>query len=78
MGNAIIGRGGSGDGARVGEVRYSMRNSLGDKWALCNGDPITGGGGTNDLDMEQFHNVLNAGGWKRMIKSRLSNAAVIV
>lgn len=52
MGNAIIGRGGPADNARVGEVRYTMRDTLGEKWALCNGDPNPGGGVPTDLSLE--------------------------
>lgn len=44
MGNGILSRAGSGDGYRVGDVILSAKSSLGEKWALCNGDPVTGGG----------------------------------
>ena len=44
MGNGILSRANSGDGAKIGTIRLSARDSLGEKWALCNGDPVTGGG----------------------------------
>ena len=44
MGNGILSRANSGDGAKIGTIKLSARDSLGEKWALCNGDPVTGGG----------------------------------
>ena len=44
MGNGILSRAGSGDGYKIGDIVLSTENSLGEKWALCNGDPVTGGG----------------------------------
>ena len=55
MGNGILSRANSGDGAKIGTIRLSARDSLGEKWALCNGDPVTGGGISN--------NPLNASNW---------------
>lgn len=61
MGNAIIGRGGPADNAKVGEVRYTMRNSLGEKWALCNGDPVMGS--IDDSLMSKLSNPTNPSSW---------------
>ena len=45
MGNGILNRAGSANGCKIGDIMLSTENSLGEKWVLCNGDPISGGGG---------------------------------
>ena len=41
MGQGIISRSNPGNsGSKVGDIRITMRNTLGDKWALCNGESI--------------------------------------
>ena len=43
MGNGILSRSGSGDGAKIGDIRLTTRDSIGAKWALCNGDSVPSG-----------------------------------
>ena len=45
MGNGILSRGGPAENYRVGDIVLTANNTMGEKWALCNGDPVTGGGG---------------------------------
>ena len=41
MGQGIISRSNPGNsGDKVGDIRITTRNTLGEKWALCNGDPV--------------------------------------
>ena len=42
MGNGILSRSGSGDGAKIGDIRLTTKDSIGAKWALCNGDVVNG------------------------------------
>ena len=43
MGNGILSRSSSGDGAKIGDIRLTTRDSIGAKWALCNGDIVDSG-----------------------------------
>ena len=65
MGNGILSRANSGDGAKIGTIKLSARDSLGEKWALCNGDPVTGGG-INDSLMDKLSNPLNPSCWNTL------------
>lgn len=40
MGNGILSRSGSGDGAKIGDIKLTTRDGVGAKWALCNGDLV--------------------------------------
>lgn len=43
MGEAIKSRGSGAEPYRVGDIVLTSNETLGEKWALCNGDPVTGG-----------------------------------
>ena len=65
MGNGILSRAGSGDGYKIGDIVLSTENSLGEKWALCNGDPVTGGGISSEL-MGKLANPMNSSCWNTL------------
>ena len=45
MGNGIISRTNNGPKFKVGDIRLTTLDSINNKWALCNGDPVTMEGG---------------------------------
>ena len=56
MGQGIISRSNPGNsGDKVGDIRITTRNTLGEKWALCNGSIMPGGGiKANPLDESKW------------------------
>lgn len=75
MGNGILSRANSGDGAKIGTIRLSARDSLGEKWALCNGDPVTGGG-DDTLEVKYHWKPIEASDFYAHKSSEISNGYV--
>ena len=73
MGQGIISRSNPGNsGDKVGDIRITTRNTLGEKWALCNGEDAPEGSdyGTFDIldesywsqDTDLYNSLVNAFG----------------
>ena len=63
MGEAIKSRGSGAEPYRVGDIVLTSNETLGEKWALCNGDPVTGGIAP-ELEESLHANPLDNNSWQ--------------